>query len=230
MTVARSVDVTRSIPVIASCDVCVVGGGSAGIAASVASARAGAKTILVERYGFLGGASTAGMVGPFMTSWSADGSEPIIAGVFRELVDKMIALGGAIDPATTEPGDKWTGYIALGHANATPFSVEACKLAALQLVGDAEAAKTQPITDAPTVYDIPYRILVPQKLDNLLVAGRPVSATHEAAASVRIIPPCYAMGQAAGLAAALAARGNVAPMDLDIDLLRRELAAQSAIV
>ena len=62
------------------------------------------------------------------------------------------------------------------------------------------------------------------------MAGRPVSATHEAAASVRVTPPCYAMGQAAGLAAALSVQRNVTPALLDTDLLRSKLAAQGAIV
>ena len=46
---------TASVPVLDHCDVLVIGGGSAGSAAAVAAADAGAKTILVERYGFLGG-------------------------------------------------------------------------------------------------------------------------------------------------------------------------------
>ena len=52
----------RDIPVIAEVDVVVVGGGPAGVCAAVAAARAGARTYLVERYGFLGGMWTAGMV------------------------------------------------------------------------------------------------------------------------------------------------------------------------
>lgn len=48
-------------------DVVVVGGGPAGINAALASGRMGAKTILIERYGFLGGMSTAALVYPWMT-------------------------------------------------------------------------------------------------------------------------------------------------------------------
>ena len=54
-------------PIVAHVDVLVVGGGPAGIAAAVARARNGASTILLERYGFLGGTATASLVGPFMT-------------------------------------------------------------------------------------------------------------------------------------------------------------------
>ena len=56
------------------------------------------------------------------------------------------------------------------------------------------------------------------------------AADHEGAASARVIPPCYATGQAAGTAAALAIRHGVTPRALDAQLLRRALAEQGAIV
>jgi FAD dependent oxidoreductase len=130
---------TYEVPVIAAADVVVVGGGSAGVAAATAAARNGAATILVERYGFLGGTSTAGMVGPFMTSWSADGRERIIGGLFQEVVDRMVSLGGAIDPAEVPAGSAHAAFIDYGHAHVTPFHPEALKLAALELVSDAGA-------------------------------------------------------------------------------------------
>ena len=67
---------TQTVPVTKEAEVIVVGGGPAGIAAAIASARNGAKTLLVERYGFLGGMATAGLVGPSMTSYGIDGKEP----------------------------------------------------------------------------------------------------------------------------------------------------------
>jgi len=77
-----------------------------------------------------------------------------------------------------------------------------------------------------TSYDIPYRCLIPAGVENLLVAGRCFSATHEAMASARMIPCCMAMGQAAGTAAALAAKQNIRPRELDVghlqDVLRQE--------
>jgi hypothetical protein len=79
-------------------------------------------------------------------------------------------------------------------------------------------------------YEIPYRCLVPRQVDNLLVAGRPISADHEGAASARVIPPCYATGEAAGTAAALSIKQNVAPRELDVELLRSTLRNQGAIV
>ena len=63
-------------------------------------------------------------------------------------------------------------------------------------------------------YDIPFRCLVPQELKGIVVAGRCLSASHDAHASVRSIGQCLAMGQAAGLAAALAG-GDVRAVDTD---------------
>jgi len=133
METGKSRRVTWDAPLHPACDVLVVGGGSAGIAAAMASARNGARTTLVEKYGFLGGTATAGMVGPFMTSYSADGSEPVIGGIFREVVDRMVAMGGAVDPAETQAGEKWAAYITTGHAHVTPFHPESLKLAAMEL-------------------------------------------------------------------------------------------------
>ncbi|MBX3593559.1 FAD-dependent oxidoreductase [Sphingomonas sp.] len=71
-------------------------------------------------------------------------------------------------------------------------------------------------------YDIPYRSLVPQGVDNLLVAGRSISATHEAMGAIRVMATCMAMGEAAGRAAKISVRGNRTPADIDIDELRRQ--------
>ncbi len=70
-------------------------------------------------------------------------------------------------------------------------------------------------------YDIPFRSLIPKGIDNLLVAGRSISATHEAQASIRITATCTAMGEAAGNAAALCLKNMVAPLNLDIKELQK---------
>jgi ribulose 1,5-bisphosphate synthetase/thiazole synthase len=77
-------------------------------------------------------------------------------------------------------------------------------------------------------YDIPYRTLIPQKIENLIVAGRCISTTHEAMSAIRVMAPCMAMGEAAGRAAKLAIRHQVLPSELDVNLLRNELAAKGA--
>jgi 2-polyprenyl-6-methoxyphenol hydroxylase-like FAD-dependent oxidoreductase len=78
----------REIPVYGRCDVLVVGGGPAGSAAAASAARMGADTILVERYGHLGGMSTGGFVTYIerMTDWSG---RQVIAGFANELLDRL---------------------------------------------------------------------------------------------------------------------------------------------
>ncbi len=71
----------------------VVGGGNAGCAAALAAARHGARTMLVERYGFLGGTATASMVGPWMTFHS--GEERIVGGIAQEMVERLVATGAS---------------------------------------------------------------------------------------------------------------------------------------
>ena len=79
-------------------------------------------------------------------------------------------------------------------------------------------------------YDIPYRALVPKKIDGLLVAGRCLSATREAAGSARMGAQCMAYGHAAGVAAAMAARNGVKPRQIAHSELRQLLQKQKAIV
>ena len=80
------------------------------------------------------------------------------------------------------------------------------------------------------VYGIPYRCLLPAGVDNLLVAGRCFSSTHDAHASARSMATCMAMGQAAGTAAALAAAGHCQPRDVPSGTLRERLIANGAIL
>jgi hypothetical protein len=77
-------------------------------------------------------------------------------------------------------------------------------------------------------YDIPLRALIPKKVDGVVVAGRCLSASHDAHASVRSIGQCLAMGQAAGLAAAMAGRADV--RDVDVDALRDRLVGWGAVL
>jgi hypothetical protein len=80
------------------------------------------------------------------------------------------------------------------------------------------------------VYDIPLRCLLPTGLRNVVVAGRCLSASHEAHASARSIAQCMAMGQAAGTLAALGAAGGTTPREVDVARLRRRLREDGAIL
>lgn len=77
-------------------------------------------------------------------------------------------------------------------------------------------------------YYYPYRTLVPRSVENLLVAGRHYSSTSAAQKISREIPPCMAMGEAAGIAAALSLDAGVAVRNVDIAKLQRTLRAQGA--
>ena len=76
-------------------DVIVLGGGIAGLAAAVKSARLGAKTALIEQYAFAGGMATAGMVSPFMKFEIA--GDRLVKGIFLELEQRMTAIGGMVN-------------------------------------------------------------------------------------------------------------------------------------
>lgn len=77
-------------------------------------------------------------------------------------------------------------------------------------------------------YTIPYRCLLPKGIRNLLVAGRCISTTHEAQASIRIMPICCCLGEAAGTAAAMAVDGEV--RKLDIPALQSTLEKQGLVI
>lgn len=77
-------------------------------------------------------------------------------------------------------------------------------------------------------YYTPYRAMLPREVDQLLVAGRHYSATPQAQKSSREIPPCMAMGEAAGVAATVALNAGVTVRQADISAIRRQMRAQGA--
>ena len=122
-------------------DVVVVGGGPAGLGAAIAAADAGARVVLVERYGFFGGNATAALVMPLMSFFTDKGSrkesastsllpsdhgpgEAVVHGVLRRLLERLVAAGGAVAPSLA------TGFV-------VPFDPEWFKLIALELLDEA---------------------------------------------------------------------------------------------
>jgi ribulose 1,5-bisphosphate synthetase/thiazole synthase len=77
-------------------------------------------------------------------------------------------------------------------------------------------------------YEIPYRCLLPQNVENLLVVGRCISAEHEAQASVRVAGPCFAEGEAAGVASAMAVKSKRSVRELNPKELRNRLLQNGA--
>lgn len=106
-------------------DVVVVGGGPAGVAAATAAARNGASTVLIERYGHLGGLSTGGLVIVIMPM--SDGTkEQQITGLCQEIVDRLDIMGAAIHPKKEDFGSSDSNLT--GYWKNYPFSVIQGKL------------------------------------------------------------------------------------------------------
>src|SRR5580700_6719415 len=107
-------------------DVLVIGGGNAGCAAALAAARHGARTLLVERYGFLGGTATASMVGPWMTFHAGD--DRIVGGIAEEIVERLAAKGGS--PGHIRDASDYVATI-------TPFDPEIHKALLFEMMEEA---------------------------------------------------------------------------------------------
>lgn len=118
-----------TLPVVRrlDCDVLVCGGGCAGIGAAIASARSGARTLLIETEGYLGGTATAGLIGTFMTCLDARGERQIIKGIYDELVERMERDGGAIGWRECMGGNSYCGYRTRGHVGVIPYNIESFK-------------------------------------------------------------------------------------------------------
>jgi hypothetical protein len=108
-------------------DVVVIGGGPAGINAAIAAGRSGARTILVERYGFVGGMSTAALVYPWMTFHTMDGRQ-VIKGIAQEIIDRLMQQNAS-------PGHvrDTVGFV----RTVTPYHPEVYKVVALEMLREA---------------------------------------------------------------------------------------------
>jgi hypothetical protein len=106
MRETRSVaEAARQTPLAGEWDVVVVGGGSAGTSAAVAAARSGARVALVERYGYLGGMASGGMV--LVLDDMVNGEEITTTGIVREVVERLEKLGLAVAPPVEDRRAGW---------------------------------------------------------------------------------------------------------------------------
>lgn len=109
------------------CDVLVIGGGVAGISAAINAAENGAKVILAEKNGYLGGTATAGLIGTFMTCYDATAKKKIIRGFYEKFVNELIKENGAIPPEESLTVGKYGAYRYKGHFGVVPYDIEVFK-------------------------------------------------------------------------------------------------------
>lgn len=116
----------KDVRVCYEADVVVVGGGPGGHSAAIAAARTGAKTVLLERYGHLGGMATGGIVIQ-IPHMSDGGSEPIIAGLSLEWLERLDVIGGTLRPRMEDIGsteEKLVSYWRRFMGNVTNGRIE----------------------------------------------------------------------------------------------------------
>ncbi|NLS80087.1 MAG: FAD-dependent oxidoreductase [Chloroflexi bacterium] len=131
MQIMPKLDETRYAP----CDVLVLGGGLAGIAAAIAAGRQGAKTMLVEQAGWLGGLGITGATGlhSFFNIFDVPPGyerQRVVAGIAQELVDRVQQMGGGMGHIRMERGGDFVSML-------TPVEPEVFKLAAVRLCQEA---------------------------------------------------------------------------------------------
>lgn len=132
-------------------DVVVIGGGPAGLCAAIAAGRQGASVILIERYGFIGGMSTAASVYPWMTFHTSQG-EQVIKGLAQEIVSRLTERGGS-------PGHLRD---TIGFAySVTPYDAEIFKVLAVEMLKEAGV-----------------KLLAHSFVDEVLVSGSTIQAVR----------------------------------------------------
>lgn len=145
MNVSGSLAYKKKIDEAINTDVLVCGGGPAGTAAAISSAREGADTLLIEQNGFLGGTATASEVAIWLGSYDRNGEYPVVGGIFREILEELAKVGGAVLPEEDiqigEPSDPnriGSPFVGYGpHGNSAPVTIEAVKRVSEQLVLEA---------------------------------------------------------------------------------------------
>ena len=113
---------SKKINSIGHYDTVVLGGGPSGVCAAIEAARGGAKVLLVEGSGMLGGMATSALVGPFMTSYDREATRSVVGGLFREICERLEARSAAILPENTDAPSIHTSYIDKYHHHVTPFN------------------------------------------------------------------------------------------------------------
>ncbi|MCF0174518.1 MAG: FAD-dependent oxidoreductase [Bacteroidales bacterium] len=182
-----------SVPECWNTDVLVVGGGPAGVCAALAAARQGVKVLIAEHGNCLGGMATTGMIAPFMTCFDGEGEQMIIRGIFEEIIDRLVAIGGAIHPSKVRHTTPYTAWITAGHDHVTPFDEESLKYVLDQMVIEAgikviyHADFVEPIIKGSAIRGA---VLLTQKGLGSVVAKQVIDCTGDATVAYRSGVPC----------------------------------------
>ena len=174
------VEPSRETSIVAKADVVVCGGGPGGFPAAIAAARHGAKTVLIERYGFMGGLATAGLVAPILGHTASESHTPIVEGILREVAERMNAIGGA--PTWEEALQEW----------GVRFDAEALKVVIDEMCQEAgvELMLHTLVADAIVEGDAIAAVIMENKSGREAVAGRVfIDATGDADVAYRAGAP-----------------------------------------
>ena len=171
---------SRTLEVIAEADVVVAGGGPGGLPAAIAAARHGAEVVLIERYGFLGGLATAGLIAPILGHTASKSNRPVVEGILKEMTTRMHAIGGA--PAWEEACQEW----------GINFDAEALKRVADDMVREAGVTLLLHtfVTDAVVENNRITALIIENKSGRAAVAGKVfIDATGDADVAFRAGAP-----------------------------------------
>lgn len=183
-------------------DVLVVGGGPAGFGAAVAAARNGAKTILIERTGVLGGMATSGLVGPFMTCYDNDVTEQIVKGIFDELCLRTEAKGGAIHPSKVRGMCSYNSYYLGSHEGVTPYQSEILAVVMDEMVLEAGVQvlfETQLVDVLRDAEHITHAVVLMKEGLATIQAGSYIDCTGDADLAVRAGVPTWKGDKTTGI-------------------------------
>lgn len=171
----------RTIPILDEVDVLVAGAGTAGVAAAVAAARAGAKTVLIERQGFLGGVASAALMTSATNSVFTGDGRQVVKGVFEEIFDKLAERDATSPDWRTRALPQF------------PFDQEAFRVLLIEMVQDAgvETLVETWVTDVVKEDDVLKGVIIESKSGRQAVlANTFVDTTGDADLASYADAPC----------------------------------------